>query len=144
VITKPANTGGVVSTLSVSEQLVYEIGDGARYELPDVACDWRAVRLAQVGAHRVAVSGARGLSPSAHLKACVTYADGWLVTALLLIPGDEAAERARAVGAAIVARGQRALAARRLPPLVESRVDLLGCEGCTCVCVCVCVCVYSV
>lgn len=68
-----------MSVLSVAEQMVYEIGDGASYELPDVVCDWRAVRLKQLAEHRVHVSGARGRAPSSLLKTCATYSDGWQV-----------------------------------------------------------------
>lgn len=128
VLTKPDQTGGVVSRLSVAEQLVYEIGDGARYELPDVACDWRAVALRQVGRDRVAVSGARGRAPTPLLKCCATLADGWLVATMLLVLGDDAVERARAVGDAVVARAQQALATRKLAPMLETRIDTLGAE----------------
>lgn len=71
-----------MSVLSVAEQMVYEIGDGASYELPDVACDWRNVRLVaqKDGEHRVHVSGARGRPPSSYLKTCATYSDGWQVS----------------------------------------------------------------
>jgi hypothetical protein len=52
------------------------------------------------------------------------------VTTLLLVPGEEAAVRARLVGEAIVARAEQALRDRRQSPLLESRIDLLGCEEC--------------
>lgn len=52
------------------------------------------------------------------------------VTTLLLVPGDEAAIRARLVGEAIIARAEQALRDRRLPALLESRIDLLGNEEC--------------
>jgi hypothetical protein len=129
VLTKPRDTGGLVSRLTVAEQLVYEIGDAASYILPDVICDWRHVQLEQVGEHRVLVRGARGRAPPEQLKVCATVLDGFQAAAVLLVPGDDAAERARAVGDAICVRANMALKQRGLPPLLETQIDALGAES---------------
>jgi len=121
-----------VNRLSVSEQLVYEIGDPGAYLLPDVACDWRGVELHEAGRDRVLVRGACGRAPPSRLKACATYADGWLASSLLLVCGDDAPARARAVGRAVLARANEALRNQNLPPLIHTSLDVIGAESSKC------------
>src|SRR5687767_3277384 len=90
VVTKPDGTGGCVRPATVAEQITYEVHDPSRYVLPDVTCDFTEVRLDQVGADRVLVTGARGLPPTPDYKASLTYFDGYRCTATMMIVGREA------------------------------------------------------
>ena len=67
VITKHPRTGGRVSVPSVTEQLVYEMGDPREYITPDVIADFTSIHLRDAGENRVEVSGIVG--PSAHRQA---------------------------------------------------------------------------
>jgi len=129
VITKPAGTGGLVTPATVAEQLVYEIGDPARYLLPDVACDFTQVQLTADGTDRVRVSGARGVAPGATYKASVTWKDGFRATATMMIGGREAAAKAARVAEAILARTRRLFAARGWGDYRDVCVEVLGAES---------------
>lgn len=126
VITKPAGTGGLVSTGTVSEQILYEIGDPGAYLLPDVVCDWREVRLEQIGTDRVGVSGARGSAPTTSYKVTATYADGYRSMATAMFAGIDAAGRARRAGEALVTRASRLISEEGFGPLSESSVEVIG------------------
>ena len=103
-ITKPAGTGGAVTTETVAEQLVYEIGDPAHYLTPDVDADFSQVRLAQAGADRVEVTGARGHPAPQQLKVSMAYRDGYMAAGTLVVCGESAAAKARAAGELILSR----------------------------------------
>jgi hypothetical protein len=128
VVTKPPGTGGLVTPATVAEQIVYEIGDPARYILPDVICDFSDVRLTQVGPDRVLVEGARGLPPTPFYKASATHADGFKCTGLLMIGGREAAAKARRTGTALLTLARRLLAKRGLADFRRTSIEVLGAD----------------
>ncbi|HEU4319650.1 MAG TPA: acyclic terpene utilization AtuA family protein [Acidimicrobiia bacterium] len=128
VITTPESSDGLVDLRTVSEQLVYEIGDPARYLLPDVTCDWRRVTLEQVGPDRVSVTGARGWAPPSALKGCAQIQDGWRAQMLLFIGGRDAVGKARRVGNDLLERGRRMLDAAGLDDFRATHVEVLGGE----------------
>ena len=129
VITKPADTGGLVTPATVGEQLVYEIGDPAAYILPDVVCDLRDVTMTQEGPDRVRVRGARGLPPTPTYKVSATYVDGFRLLGTLLIRGFEADAKAERVGEALIARARRLFADRGLADFDETSVEVVGAEA---------------
>ncbi|MFY6081586.1 acyclic terpene utilization AtuA family protein [Acinetobacter baumannii] len=129
VVTKPQGTGGLVSTATVAEQIVYEIGNPQAYLLPDVIADFSHVHLEQVGEHRVRVTGAKGQAPTTQYKVSVTYPDGYRVLVSFLIAGREAPQKAQVIADAILTKCERVLAMRSVPPFSEKSVEILGIES---------------
>lgn len=129
VVTKPQGTGGLVSTATVAEQIVYEIGNPQAYLLPDVIADFSQVHLEQVGEHRVRVTGAKGQAPTTQYKVSATYPDGYRVLVSFLIAGREAPQKAQVIADAILTKCERVLAMRSVPPFSEKSVEILGIES---------------
>ncbi|ARG34580.1 MULTISPECIES: acyclic terpene utilization AtuA family protein [Acinetobacter] len=129
VVTKPQGTGGLVSTATVAEQIVYEIGNPQAYLLPDVIADFSHVHLEQVGEHRVRVMGAKGQAPTTQYKVSATYPDGYRVLVSFLIAGREAPQKAQVIADAILTKCERVLAMRSVPPFSEKSVEILGIES---------------
>ncbi len=128
-VTKPDGTGGMVTTRTIAEQVVYEVGDPATYVLPDVTCDWSAVRLAQAGKDRVRVSGARGRGATPHYKVSATYADGYRSSISMMIAGRDAVAKAQRVGKAILDRSMRLMSEAGFPGFSETSVEVIGGES---------------
>ena len=129
VLTKaPAPAASCVARC-VAEQLLYEIGDPAAYLLPDVSCDFRDVRIEQVDAERVRVSGARGRAPTATYKVSATQLDGFRCAGTMAIVGIDAAAKAQRTGEAIVERTRDILEQMGLPDYSAVRIERVRCRG---------------
>lgn len=129
IVTKPDDTGGLVSAAAVSEQILYEVGDPQAYALPDVVCDFSAVRVEQAGEGRVRVTGAKGYPPTGKLKTCVTYENGHRFIGIMPVVGRDAARKAQQQAEAVLIRVGEMLRAKNLPPLRDTRIELLGAEA---------------
>ena len=115
-ITKPTGSGGVVNRMTVTEQLLYELHDPARYLTPDVIADITQVQITDLGGDRVQVAGVQGHPRPASLKANLCIDGGWLAEAEISYAGFNALERAQ-----LAAQIMR----ERLSDL-DLRIDLIG------------------
>lgn len=109
VITKHPHTGGRVSVASVTEQLLYEMGDPRNYVTPDCIADFTTIRLAQVGRDRVRVFGVRGRPATDSLKVSIAYHYGY-----------------KAVGTLVYAWPDAYAKARKADRILRERLDRLG------------------
>lgn len=124
VITKVAGSGGRVSAASCKEQLLYEIHDPAKYYQPDVVADFSQVRVEEIGADRVRVSGGHGTAPTGTLKVSVGYVDAYVGEGQISYGGAGALARAE-LAREIVRERLRLIGLR----MSESRFDLIGVDA---------------
>ncbi len=117
-VTTNATTG--VNTEMVAEQLVYEIGDPARYQTPDVDVDFRHVKAVDRGGS-VWVEGARGSKPSDQYKVSLAYRDGYMASSQMLVYGRDCLAKADACADIVF----RQLAAEGIE-FTDSLVEKLG------------------
>jgi hypothetical protein len=95
VVTKHPNTGGLVSVQTVSEQLVYEMGDPHSYITPDVVADFTSIHIAPDGKNRVRVHGITGKPATDKLKVSIAYRSGYKAVGSLVYAWPDALEKAQ-------------------------------------------------
>lgn len=95
-ITKHENTGGLVSVETVSEQLLYEIGDPKEYITPDCIADFTSIHLEQAGENRVKVHSITGRPATEFYKVSMSYDDGYSAFATLTYSAPDALKKAEA------------------------------------------------
>ncbi|HEX4149347.1 MAG TPA: acyclic terpene utilization AtuA family protein [Pirellulales bacterium] len=120
-VTKPAGTGGRVNRETISEQLLYEIGDPAHYLTPDVDVDFTTVDIAETGPDRVLVRGATGRPATDTYKVSLAYRAGYAAAGQLLVYGRDCQAKARECARLIFERLKVAGV-----ELERSHVELLG------------------
>jgi len=95
VITKHPGTDGVVNVPSVTEQLVYEMGDPHNYITPDGIADFTTIQVRPDGRNRVRVSGIRGYPRTDKLKVSIAYFYGYKAVGTLVYAWPDAYDKAK-------------------------------------------------
>jgi hypothetical protein len=127
VITKHEGTGGLVTVETVTSQLVYEMGDPARYITPDVVADFTTIQLEQQGPDRVRVHGIRGRPPTDTYKVSISYLNGYKIIGQLTVAGPDAVDKARLAAEIVFQRA--AMDGADFAP-EERFVEILGTNVC--------------
>lgn len=94
VVTKHENTGGLVSEMTVKEQLLYEIGDPSEYITPDVIADFTSVQVEETGPNRVKITGIKGHPDTPTYKVSASYNDGYKLSSTLVYSWPDALKKA--------------------------------------------------
>ncbi len=118
IVSKPTNTGGIVSLATAREQLLYEVVNPHQYFTPDVIADFTRVVLKQVDKDQVSAFGGTGVKKPDTYKVSVGYQAHWLGEGEISYGGHHALARARLAGDVIRER----LASK----LKDIRVDFTG------------------
>lgn len=127
-LTKPPGTGGLITPLVASEQMLYEVTDPANYLLPDVTCDFTGVKIEQVGVNAVRIIGARGRAPTSTYKVSGTWLDGYRLSTTLTFVGENAIPMGRRAMEAIVARSRRLMEKAGHADFKRVNIEVLGSE----------------
>jgi len=107
VVTKHDGTGGRVSVPSVTEQLVYEMGDPHAYITPDCVADFTTIKLAADGENRVRVFGIEGRPATEFLKVSISYSAGFKAVGTLVYSWPDAFAKAEAADRILRGRLER-------------------------------------
>jgi hypothetical protein len=93
-----------VNRETVAEQLLYEVGDPARYLTPDVVADFTSATLEGKGTQTMRLTGSRGTPATDSYKVSIAYRDGYTASGTLLIAGPDATAKAQLAGQALLGR----------------------------------------
>lgn len=125
-VTKHEGTGGLVSEMTVKEQLMYEIGDPAEYITPDCIADFTSIHLEQDGANRVRVYGIKGRPETSTYKVSASYNDGYKLASTLVYCWPQAYAKAEKAGE-ILQKRAKALGLS----FDDFRIEYVGLNACS-------------
>ena len=109
--------------------MLYEIGDPQAYLLPDVSCDFSAVRIEETGRDKVRVSGARDVRLRTAIKPPPPMKTDFRLGMYHTIGGIDAALKAEKTGEAIFKRCSRMFREMNMADFTETSIEVVGAEA---------------
>ena len=125
-ISKNQGTGGLVNKLTVTEQLLYEMGNPKSYLSPDVTVDFTSINLHDNNKGVVSISDVKGYKPTDTFKVAVNYISGYKANGKLTVTAPYAIKKANKISEIILDR----LKDKGII-FDEHRVDLIGYNSCS-------------
>mgnify|MGYP001205626699 CR=1 FL=1 len=126
IVSKPKETGGMVTFGTVAEQLIYEIGNPSEYILPDVICDFSKVEITETGPNQVFVKGAKGFPPTKYYKNSATYMDGYRAIGTLVIGGKDAFKKGEVIANAVIKKCSSVFKENKIGNFSKTSFDIIG------------------
>lgn len=123
-VTKVEGSGGLVSTDTCKEQLIYEIHNPGAYLTPDAVADFSGVTFTQLGRDEVRAEHACSHGRPETLKVSIGYHDCYIGEGEISYGGSNCLARAEL--AASIVKERIALTGIQLE---EYRVDYIGCNS---------------
>lgn len=123
-VTKVEGSGGLVSTDTCKEQLIYEIHNPKAYLTPDAVADFSGVTFTQIGKDQVRAEHAGSHGRPETLKVSIGYQDCYIGEGEISYGGSNCVARARL--AASIMEKRVALTGIKLE---EYRTDFIGCNS---------------
>ncbi|MCC5941708.1 MAG: DUF1446 domain-containing protein [Balneolaceae bacterium] len=124
-VTKHAGTGGLISEMTVKEQLLYEIGNPAEYITPDCIADFTTIQLKQEGKDRVKIWGIKGRPDTPTYKISASYIDGYKLSSTLVYCWPDALKKAKSAGDILLKRADKLSITFR-----DTNIEFVGLNSC--------------
>ena len=124
-VTKHEGTGGLISEMTVKEQLLYEIGNPTEYITPDCIADFTSIQLKQEGKDRVKVWGITGKPATPTYKISASYIDGYKLSSTLVYSWPDALKKAKTAGDILLKRAEKLGITFR-----DSNIEFVGLNSC--------------
>ena len=91
---KDNSSGGLINRFTITEQILYEMGDPKNYISPDVCIDFTSFKLIDNNNNSVSVTNVKGFKPTNTYKVSISYLSGYKATGQLTISGPDAYKKA--------------------------------------------------
>lgn len=95
IVGKTPGTGGLISSDTVREQILYEIHDPSNFISPDVIIDMTSIHLDDIGPNQVKVTGAKGRPRPTSLKVVGGYPKGYAGEGRIVYTWPDAYQKAK-------------------------------------------------